>query len=191
MLDPTQEPHVVKDELVRHLLETLTTNLRESRVMITSRLDFLFTRDSRYQGNILSVLLPDLTIMEAFRLIANMPALSNTTDEEKLLIYEKAGGSPYIIDLVSNAAKDVAIGNVLLDIKGLQKEFVETTLLNKLYGWLPDNATKKFFRCASVYRKPVNQDFLVAMGGNDERMGYLLHKSMLNRIAENMYEMHK
>jgi hypothetical protein len=30
MLDPTKEPHVVKDELVRHLLETLTTNLRES-----------------------------------------------------------------------------------------------------------------------------------------------------------------
>jgi hypothetical protein len=191
MLDPTKEPHVVKDELVRHLLETLTTNLRESRVMITSRLDFLFTRDSRYQGNILSVLLPDLTQMEAFRLISNMPALSsNTTDEEKLLIYEKAGGSPYIIDLVAAAAKDVAIGNVLLDIKELQKEFVESTLLNKLYGWLPDDATKKFFRCVSVYRKPVNQDFLVAMGGNDERIGYLLHKSLLNRIAANMYEMH-
>jgi tetratricopeptide (TPR) repeat protein len=181
---------VVKDELVRHLLETLTTNLRESRVMITSRLDFLFTRDSRYQANILSVLLPDLTIMEAFRLIANMPALCNTTDEEKRLIYEKAGGSPYIIDLVSNAAKDVPIGNVLLDIKELQKGFVETTLLNKLYGWLPDDATKRFFRCTSVYRKPVNQDFLVALGGNDERIGYLLHKSLLNRIAANMYEMH-
>jgi tetratricopeptide (TPR) repeat protein len=181
---------VVKDELVRHLLETLTTNLRESRVMITSRLDFLFTRDSRYQCNILSVLLPDLTIMEAFRLIANMPALSNTTDEEKLLIYEKAGGSPYIIDLVSNAAKDVPIGNVLLDVKELQKEFVESTLLNKLYEWLPDDATKKFFRCVSVYRKPVNQDFLVAMGGNVERIGYLLHKSLLNRIAESTYEMH-
>jgi hypothetical protein len=178
MLDATKEPHVVKDEPVRHLLETLTTNLRESRVMITSRLDFLFTRDSRYQGNILSVPLSDLTIMEAFWLIANMPALCNTTDEEKLLIHEKAGGSPYIIDLVSNAAKDVAIGNVLLDIKELQKEFVESTLLNKLYGWLPDDATKKFFRRVSVYRKPVNQDFLVAMGGNDERIGYLLHKSL-------------
>jgi tetratricopeptide (TPR) repeat protein len=190
MLDPTQEPHEVKDELVRHLLETLTINLRESRVMITSRLDFLFTRDSRYQANILAVLLPDLTIMEAFRLIANMPALCNTTDEEKLLIYEKAGGSPYIIDLVAAAAKDVPIGNVLLDIKELQKEFVESTLLNKLYGWLPDDATKRFFRCVSVYRKPVNQDFLVAMGGDDERIGYLLHKSLLNRIAANMYEMH-
>jgi tetratricopeptide (TPR) repeat protein len=190
MLDPTQEPHEVKDELVRHLLETLTTNLRESRVMITSRLDFLFTRDSRYQGNILRVTLSDLTIMEAFRLIANMPALSNTTDREKLLIHEKAGGSPYIIDLVSNAAKDVPIGNVLLDVKELQKEFVETTLLNKLYGWLPDEETKKFFRRASVYRKPVNPDFLVAMGGNDERIGYLLHKSLLNRIAANIYEMH-
>ena len=190
MLDPTREPHVVKDELVRHLLETLTTNLRESRVMITSRLDFLFTRDSRYQGNILSVLLPDLTIMEAFRLIENMPALCNTTDEEKLLIYEKAGGSPYIIDLVAAAAKDVSIGNVLLDVKELQKEFVESTLLNKLYGWLPDDATKKFFRCVSVYRKPVNQDFLVALGGNDALIGYLLHKSLLNRIAANMYEMH-
>jgi hypothetical protein len=190
MLDPTKEPHVVKDELVRHLLETLTTNLRESRVMITSRLDFLFTRDSRYQGNIMPVTLPDLTQMEAFRLIANMPALCNTTDEEKLLIYEKAGGSPYIIDLVAAAAKDVAIGNVLLDVKELQKEFVETTLLNTLYGWLPDDATKKFFRCTSVYRKPVNQDFLVALGGNNERIGYLLHKSLLNRIAANMYEMH-
>jgi tetratricopeptide (TPR) repeat protein len=190
MLDATKEPHVVKDELVRHLLETLTTNLRESRVMITSRLDFLFTRDSRYQGNILPVLLPDLTIMEAFRLIANMPALSNTTGEEKRLIYEKAGGSPYIIDLVAAAAKDVPIGNVLLDIKEPQKKFVETTLLNKLYGWLPDEATKKFFRHASVYRKPVNQDFLVALGGDDERIGYLLHKSLLNRIAESTYEMH-
>jgi tetratricopeptide (TPR) repeat protein len=190
MLDPTREQHVVKDEQVRYLLETLTTNLRESRVMITSRLDFLFTRDSRYQGNILSVLLSDLTIMEAFRLIANMPALCNTTDEEKLLIYEKAGGSPYIIDLVSNAAKDVPIGNVLLDIKELQKEFAESMLLNKLYEWLPDAATKRFFRCVSVYRKPVNQDFLAAMGGNDERIGYMLHKSLLNRIAANMYEMH-
>jgi tetratricopeptide (TPR) repeat protein len=190
MLDPTQEPHVVKDELVRHLLETLTTNLRESRVMITSRLDFLFTRDSRYQGNILPVPLSDLTIMEAFRLIANMPALCNTTDEEKLLIYEKAGGSPYIIDLVAAAAKDVPIGNVLLDIKEQQKKFVETTLLNKLYEWLPDEATKKFFRCVSVYRKPVNQDLLVAMGGDDERIGYLLHKSLLNRIDANIYEMH-
>jgi len=191
MLDATREPQVVKDELVRHLLETLTTNLRESRVMITSRLDFLFTRDSHYQGNILSVTLPDLTIMEAFRLIANMPALSsNTTDEEKRLIYDKAGGSPYIIDLLAAAAKDVPIENVLLDVKELQKEFVETTLLNKLYGWLPDDVTKKFFRCVSVYRKPVNQDFLVALGGDDKRIGYLLHKSLLNRIAANMYEMH-
>ena len=190
MLDPTKEPHVVKDELIRHLLETLTINLRESRVMITSRLDFLFTRDSRYQGNILTVTLPDLTQMEAFRLMENIPALFNTPDREKLLIYEKAGGSPYIIDLVAAAAKDVPIGNVLLDIKEQQKKFVETTLLNKLYGWLPDDATKKFFRRASVYRKPVNQDLLVAMGGDDERIGYLLHKSLLNRIAANMYEMH-
>jgi tetratricopeptide (TPR) repeat protein len=190
MLDATREPHVVKDELVRHLLETFTINLRESRVMITSRLDFLFTRDSRYQANILSVLLPDLTIMEAFRLIANMPALCNTTTEEKLLIYEKAGGSPYIINLVAAAAKDLPIGNVLRDVKEQQKKFVGSMLLNKLYGWLPDDATKKFFRCVSVYRKPVNHDFLVAMGGNDERIGYLLHKSLLNRIAESTYEMH-
>jgi tetratricopeptide (TPR) repeat protein len=119
-----------------------------------------------------------------------MSALCNTTDEEKLLIHEKAGGSPYIIDLVAAAAKYVPIGNVLLDVKELQKGFVETTLLNKLYGWLPDDATKKFFRRVSVYRKPVNQDFLVAMGGNDERIGYLLHKSLLNRIAANIYEMH-
>jgi tetratricopeptide (TPR) repeat protein len=190
MLDATKEPHVVKDELIRHLLETLTINLRESRVMITSRLDFLFTRDSRYQGNILAVTLPDLTQMEAFRLMENMPSLSNIADEEKLLIYEKAGGSPYIIDLVAAAARGVPIGNVLVDIERIEKKFVETTLLSKLYEWLPDDATKRFFRYVSVYRKPVNQDFLVAMGGNDERMGYLLHKSMLNKIAADVYEMH-
>ena len=190
MLDPTKEPHVVKDELVRHLLETLTINLRESRVMITSRLDFSFTRDNRYQWNILPVQVPDLTRMEAFRLMENTPALCTITDEEKLLIYKKAGGSPYIIDLVAAAAKDMPIGNVLADIERIQKEFVETTLLNKLYEWLPDEETKKFFRHASVYRKPVNQDFLVALGGNDERIGFLLHKSMLNRVAANMYEMH-
>ncbi|NIA12119.1 MAG: tetratricopeptide repeat protein, partial [Nitrospiraceae bacterium] len=190
MLDPTGEPHTVKDELIRHLLETLTINLRESRVIVTSRLDFVFTRDNRYQGNILSVKLPDLTRMEAFRLIGNMPSLDRATDEEKLLIHEKAGGSPYIIDLVAARAKDVSIGSVLLDIKELQKEFVETTLLNKLYEWLPDDATKEFFRRASVYRRPVNQGFLVAMGGDDARISHLLHKSLLGRVSGTMYEMH-
>ncbi len=190
MLDPTEEPHTVKDELIRHLLETLTINLRESRVIVTSRLDFVFTRDNRYQGNILSVKLPDLTRMEAFRLIGNMPSLDRATDEEKLLIHEKAGGSPYIIDLVAARAKDVSVGSVLLDIKELQKEFVETTLLNKLYEWLPDDATKEFFRRASVYRRPVNQDFLVAMGGDDDRISHLLHKSLLGRVSADLYEMH-
>jgi hypothetical protein len=190
MLDPTKEPHVVKDELVRHLLETLTINLRESRVMITSRRSFSFTRDKRYHDNILRVTLSDLTRMDMFKLMENIPALYNTTDREKLFIYKKAGGSPYIIDLVAAAARDMPIGNVLLDMKERQKEFVESTLLNKLYEWLPDDATKKFFRRTSVFRKPVNHDFLVAMGGNDERIGYLLHNSLLNKIAVNMYEMH-
>ena len=190
MLDPTGEPHTIKDELIRHLLETLTINLRESRVIVTSRLDFVFTRDNRYQGNILSVKLPDLTRTEAFRLIGNMPSLSTATDEEKLLIHEKAGGSPYIIDLVAARAKDVSVGSVLIDIKELQKEFVETTLLNKLYEWLPDDATRKLFRRASVYRKPVTQDFLVAMGGDDDRISYLLHKSLLGRVSADLYEMH-
>jgi tetratricopeptide (TPR) repeat protein len=190
MLDPTGEPHTIKDELIRHLLETLTINLRESRVIVTSRLDFVFTRDNRYQGNILSVTLSDLTRMETFRLIGNMPSLSTATDEEKLLIHEKAGGSPYILDLVASRAKDVSVGSVLLDIRELQKEFVEKTLLNKLYEWLPDDATKEFFRRASVYRKPVNQDFLVAMGGDDARISHLLHKSLLGRVSSDMYEMH-
>lgn len=190
MLDPTGEPHPIKDELIRHLLETLTINLRESRVIVTSRLDFVFTRDNRYQGNILSVELPDLTRMEAFRLIGNISSLDRATDEEKLLIHEKAGGSPYIIDLVAARAKDVPVGSVLLDIKELQKEFVETTLLNKLYEWLPDDATKEFFRRASVYRRPVNQDFLVAMGGDDARISHLLHKSLLGRVSADLYEMH-
>jgi tetratricopeptide (TPR) repeat protein len=190
MLDPRGEPHTINDELIRHLLETLTINLRESRVIVTSRLDFVFTRDNRYQGNILSVKLPDLTRMEAFRLIGNMPSLDRATDEEKLLIHKKAGGSPYIIDLVAARAKDVSVGSVLLDIKELQKEFVEKTLLNKLYGWLPDDATKEFFRRASVYRRPVNQDFLVAMGGDDDRISHLLHKSLLGRVSADLYEMH-
>jgi tetratricopeptide (TPR) repeat protein len=190
MLDPRGEPHTVKDELIRHLLETLTINLRESRVIVTSRLDFVFTRDNRYQGNILSVNLPDLTRMEAFRLIENMPSLDRATDEEKLLIHEKAGGSPYIIDLVAARAKDVSVGSALLDIAELQKEFVETTLLNKLYEWLPDDATRKLFRRASVYRRPVTQDFLVAMGGDDDRIRHLLHKSLLGRVSADLYEMH-
>jgi tetratricopeptide (TPR) repeat protein len=190
MLDPTGEPHTVKDELIRHLLETLTINLRESRVIVTSKLDFVFTRNNRYQGNIFSVKLPDLTRMEVFRLITHMPSLDRATDEEKQLIHEKAGGSPYIIDLVAARAKDVSIRSVLLDIKELQKEFVETTLLNKLYEWLPDDATKGFFRRASVYRRPVNQDFLVAMGGDDARISHLLHKSLLGRVSADMYEMH-
>ena len=190
MLDPTGEPHTIKDELIRHLLETLTINLRESRVIVTSRLDFVFTRDNRYQGNILSVKLPDLTRMETFRLIGNMPSFDRATDEEKRLIHEKAGGSPYIIDLVAARAKDVSVGSVLLDIKELQKEFVETTLLNKLYEWLPDDATKRFFRRASVYRRPVNQDFLVAMGGDDDRISHLLHKNLLGRVSGDLYEMH-
>ena len=63
-------------------------------------------------------------------------------------------------------------------------------MLNKLYEWLPDDETRTFFRRASVYRMPINQDFLVAVGGSDERIGYLLHKSLLNRITEDMYEMH-
>jgi tetratricopeptide (TPR) repeat protein len=190
MLDPREEPHTIKDALIRHLLEVLTINLRESRVIVTSRLDFVFTRDNRYQENILPVTLPDLTRMEAFRLIGNMPSLDRATDEEKLLIHAKAGGSPYIIDLVAARAKDVSVGSVLLDIKELQKEFVETTLLNKLYEWLPDDATKKFFRRASVYRRPVNQDFLVAMGGDDDRISHLLHKSLLGRVSADLYEMH-
>jgi tetratricopeptide (TPR) repeat protein len=190
MLDPRQEPHVVKDDLVRYILETLTVNLRESRVLITSRLDFSFTRDNRYQSTILPLTLRDLTRLEAFRLMENIPVLSGTTAAEKLLIYERAGGNPYVIDLVASAARTVPIGNVLADIEKIRKDFVETTLLAELYKWLPDDETRTFFRHASVYRKPVNQDFLVAMGGNDERMGYLLHKSMLNRIAENLYEMH-
>ena len=190
MLDPRGEPHTIKDELIRHLLETLTINLRESRVIVTSRLDFVFTRDNRYQGNILPVTLSDLTRMETFRLIGNIPSLSTATNEEKLLIHEKAGGSPYIIDLVAARAKDVSVGSVLLDIKELQKEFVETTLLNKLYEWLPDDTTKEFFRRASVYRRPVNQDFLVAMGGDDDRIGYLLHKSLLCRFSGDLYVMH-
>jgi hypothetical protein len=190
ILDPRGESHTVKDELIRHLLETLTINLRESRVIVTSRLDFVFTRDNRYQENILSVTLPDLTRMEAFRLIGNMPSLDRATDKEKLLIHEKAGGSPYIIDLVAARAKDVLIGSVLLDIKELQKEFVETMLLNKLYEWLPDAATKEFFRRASVYRRPVNQDFLVAMGGDGARIIHLLHKSLLGMVAGDLYEIH-
>jgi tetratricopeptide (TPR) repeat protein len=128
--------------------------------------------------------------MEAFRLIGNMPSLDRATDEEKLLIHEKAGGSPYIIDLVAARAKDVPVGSVLLDIKELQKEFVETTLLNKLYEWLPDDATRKFFRRVSVYRRPANQDFLVAMGGDDDRISHLLHKSLLGRVSADLYEMH-
>jgi tetratricopeptide (TPR) repeat protein len=190
MLDPRGEPHTVKDELIRHLLETLTINLRESRVIVTSRLDFVFTRDNRYQGNILSMELPDLKRVEAFRLIGNMSSLSTATDEEKLLIHKKAGGSPYIIDLVAARAKDVSVGSVLLDIKELQKEFVETMLLNKLYEWLPDDATRKLFRRASIYRRPVNQDFLVAMGGDDTRISHLLHKSLLGRVSGDLYEMH-
>ena len=44
MLDVIREPHVIKDANIRHLLETLTLNLRGSRVMITSRQDFDFTK---------------------------------------------------------------------------------------------------------------------------------------------------
>ncbi len=190
MLDITKEPHAIKDSIVRHLLETLVVNLRASRVLITSRLDFDFTRDRRYQSAILPVPLRELTKMEAFRLMENIPSLSNTNDEEKLLIYEKVGGNPFILDLVAAAARTVPVGNVLADIKNIQKEFVEKTLLDRLYEWLPDDETRKFFKRASVYRKPVNQDFLVKMGGDDERIGYLLHKSLLNRIAGDMYEMH-
>lgn len=190
LLDVTREPHVIKDTNIRHLLETLTLNLRGSRVMITSRQDFDFTRDKRYQANILPVPLRELTRMEAFRLMQNMPSLSNTTDEEKGEIFEKVGGNPFILDLVAARTKDVPVGNVLAEIKNVQKEFVEKTMLNNLYEWLPDDETRTFFRKASVYRMPVNQDFLVAVGGSDEQIGYLLHKSLLNRIAEDLYEMH-
>jgi tetratricopeptide (TPR) repeat protein len=82
------------------------------------------------------------------------------------------------------------VGNVLAEIKNIRKDFIEKTMLNRLYEWLPDDETRTFFRKASVYRMPVNQDFLVAAGGSDERIGFLLHKSLLNRIAGDMYEMH-
>lgn len=190
MLDVTKEPHVVNDEMVRHLLETLTINLRESRILITSRQDFDFTGDRRYQGNILPIRLPELTKMEAFRLMENIHSLRKTTASEKLLIFEKVGGNPFILDLVADDAKDVPIGNVLTEIKNTQKEFVEKIMLNRLYEWLPNDGAKEFFRKASVYRMPVNQDFLVAVGGDDESIGYLLHKSLLSKIAGDMYEMH-
>ncbi len=190
MLDVTKEPHVIKDGVVRHLLETLAINLRASRVLITSRQDFDFTRDRRYQSAILQSWLSELTKMEAFRLMENIPSLSNTTDRQKLLIFEKVGSNPFILDLVAAAARNVPAGNVLEDIEKLQKEFIEKTLLDRLYEWLLDDETRKFFRRASVYRMPVNQDFLVKMGGSDEQIGYLLHKSLLNRIAGDMYEMH-
>lgn len=190
MLDITKEPHVIKDENIINLLETLTLNLRDSRVMITSRQDFDFTRDKRYQANILQVSLRELTRMEAFRLMQNIPSLCNAADDEKVEIFQKVGGNPFILDLVAARARDVPVGNVLAEIKNVQKEFVEKTMLNNLYDWLPDDETRKFFRKSSIYRMPVNQDFLVAVGGNDDRIGYLLHKSLLNRISGDLYEMH-
>ena len=63
--------------------------------------------------------------MEAFRLMQNIPSLSNTADEEKVEIFTKVGGNPFILDLVAARAKDVPVGNVLAEIKNIQKEFVE------------------------------------------------------------------
>jgi hypothetical protein len=125
MLDVTKEPHVIKDGVVRHLLETLTISLRGSRVMITSRMDFDFTKDRRYQSNILCVMLQELTKMETFRLMENIPSLCNTTDNERLLIYEKVGGNPYILELIASYAKVVPLGNLLAEIENLLAEFVE------------------------------------------------------------------
>jgi tetratricopeptide (TPR) repeat protein len=190
MVDATKEPHTIKDDLVRSLLETLTTNLRESRVMITSKFDFSFISDDKCQGNILSVTLPDLTRKEISLLIENIPSLCNATDEEKANISERSGGNPYVIDLFTAAADDRPIKDVLDDIKEIQKKFVDVTLLDKLYEWLPNDATREFFRRISVYREPVTKDFLEAMEGNPERIGYLLHKRLLNKISGDMYEMH-
>ncbi|MDY6966683.1 MAG: CHAT domain-containing protein [Halobacteriota archaeon] len=190
MLDMESEPHKIKEDSVRSLLETLTLGLKKSKIIITSKIDFPLIEGDRCQAFILSVKLEDLSPVETFRLVEYVPSLKVATLPEKEAITKISGGNPYLLDLIAKAAESEPVENVLEDIKKIEEEFVERTLLGKLYNYLPDEKTKRHFRRASIYKRPVTFNFLEAMGGTPKQIGSLLQKSLLQRVSEDLYDMH-
>ena len=180
----------VADEGVRGLLETLLNSLRRSRVMVTCRFDFEFTRDRKSQGRIERVALDDLTVREAFWLMGHMPHLSQARPDQQAQLYDKARGNPYVYDLLEAAARSRPLADIVVDLRGVAAEMVQFALLDELYGSLSPDAQQLVVR-AAVFRRPVLIDGLEALLGRavGAEVEALVARSLLTR-RDSRYAMH-
>jgi tetratricopeptide (TPR) repeat protein len=155
-ISPTQAQSIKpSDPAIATWLESLLLNLREGRVLITSRYDFSISE--RYeQTAICRVTLNRLGRGEALRLMSEYPKLAELEWTNKIRQYAKGLDQPLLIAL---AHTHLVQGGQLEDLqdKVHQKYSLDMTF-EQLYQALPAPAQMLWRRCA-VYQEALPEEF--------------------------------
>ena len=139
---------------LKKALKMLVNECRDStRFLFTSRYTFNLT-DGRLTNMIDEINLGELSRPEAIMVMDGFPDIARENSHTKVAIYEKTGGHPYTINIFGKHTNQKPVQDVLMDIASVNKEMVESTLLDKAYECL-SNTANTLIKQISVFLKPI------------------------------------
>jgi CHAT domain-containing protein len=122
---------------VAEWLEALLMNIEQGQLLATSRYNFYFTRNDRFEESICRVGLDKLEEKEALRLLDTWPTLANLDYIDKLKLYRNGADNPQMLGWIA-AQGNLTDGAMRLKALAEQhKRFSEEMLLRTLYDTLP------------------------------------------------------
>jgi len=150
-----------------------------SRFLFTSRVDFEPVEPGRLAGEIGHLDLGELRFREAVYLMETLPPLDQLPvvilpDDRGSVqgismrdVYARLGGHPYTLGLFVQHAAHSSVGKVLDDLRGVQKELLEFTLMEGAAAKLSEKA-RLLLRRGAIYNEPVPVEGLAYLLGDEQ-----------------------
>ncbi len=152
-----------------------------SRFVFTSRVAFEPLEAGRLSGEIGRLDLGEMGFRDAVYLMETLPPLEALpvalaqdnrpgappapAGLSMRQVYRQVGGHPYTLNLFARHARETSVGAVLADLRGVQKELLEFTLLERAVAALPPRAAD-LLRRATVYAEAVPVEGLAYLLGD-------------------------
>ncbi len=167
----------IADEDVEKVVQTLLYGNHTSKIVITTRYDFIF-RDEKGFGLMREVEVGELGFQAANELLRR---LGVEDVEVRKKIYEKVGGNPQFLEFFVQLGRTKPLEELFKDIT-LVREKIGVWLLDRLVGLL-DEGEKEVLKNVSVFRLPFSGDAFT--GGIDRLVYYKLVR------VDGLYSMHQ
>jgi len=148
---------------IRHLLNNTISN---TKFIITTRYDF-DPLEGRLPESIEHISLPELHFPQTNWLMNNYTELADLDIRKKKQIYNVIGGHPWTVGQFARLAASQSVDGLMFDLKPLEKELIEFTLLDKSFSKL-DAPAKKLILCTSIYKEAVPVEALSWIAGDDK-----------------------